>query len=158
MRPNDGRRRVGIRGVFDQTLDEARLSVLVVNFLQVFSENFNLARLFLDGLVRGLALDDVRCRSSRCTRLSRALGFQDLGERSAGPHRAQVVVRVRAQKIVELQSDNLPQQRLEDRVRRRSRALGRKAHRKTSWYLLLGTLQSFSRRMISRSTQGYQMP
>jgi hypothetical protein len=90
--------------IFDQTLDEARLAVLVDAVLQVFSDNFNLnlARLFLDDLVRGLALDDARCRSSRCTHLSRVLGFHDLGERSVGPHRAHGVVRARAQEILEL--------------------------------------------------------
>ena len=46
--------------IFDQTFDEARLTVLVDAVSQVFSEDFNLARLFLDYLVRGLALDDAR--------------------------------------------------------------------------------------------------
>lgn len=88
--------------IFDRTCAEARLAVLVDAVSQVLNENFNLASLFLDYLVRGLALDDARRRLSRCARRSRALSFLSLAERSVGPHHVQVFIRTRAQEIREL--------------------------------------------------------
>jgi hypothetical protein len=82
-------------GILDQNFDEARLAILVDVVLELLSEKLDLARLFLDYLVRGLTRNNMSRRLSRNRLLTREPGFSNLFERSARPYHFEMFSRFR---------------------------------------------------------------